>query len=90
VDVGPDLGLAPVLSRADGRPLVALVRDLHRHPAAAREVQLLMDRRPDTVVVEMGWPGPTAVPGAASLLTFGASRANAAAADRALATGWTE
>jgi beta-N-acetylhexosaminidase len=87
VDVGPDHDLAAVLSRVGARPLVALVRDLHRHPAVADAVQRLADRRPDIVVVEAGWPGEP-LPGAACLWTFGASRANAAAADRALARGW--
>jgi beta-N-acetylhexosaminidase len=89
VDVGSDDDLERVLAEADGRPVVALVRDLHRHPATARTVQQLAERRPDLVVVETGWPGPQAPPGAAYLLTFGASRANAAAADRALSLGWS-
>lgn len=88
VDIGPD-DLKRALAEADGRPVVALVRDLHRHPATARAVQQLAERRPDLVVVEAGWPGPQPLPGAACLLTFGASRANAAAADRALSLGWS-
>jgi beta-N-acetylhexosaminidase len=88
VDVGPDLDLQHALSRAGGRPVVALVRDLHRHAEVAGALQALADRRPDVVVVETGWPGPQP-PGTAALLTFGASRANLAAADRALAQGWS-
>jgi beta-N-acetylhexosaminidase len=89
VDVGHDLDTSSALSRAEGRPVVALVRELHRHPATGQAVRALADRRPDLVVVETGWPGPQPLPGTASLLTYGASRANAAAADRALAAGWT-
>jgi beta-N-acetylhexosaminidase len=88
VDVGPDGGLDGVLSGAEGRPVVALVRELHRHPTVGAAVQALARRRPDVVVVETGWPGDASLPGAASLLTFGASRANVAAADGALAEGW--
>lgn len=91
LDVDADLDVVAAVALARRRPLVALVRELHRHPAVAEAVQAVASRRPDLVIVEVGWPGPVELPGqaAASLRTFGASRANVAAADRALAAGWS-
>jgi beta-N-acetylhexosaminidase len=89
VDIGSDLTVDAALAHQEGRPVVALVRDLHRDPAVARAVRDLAERRPDLVVVETGWPGRDPLPGAACLLTFGASRANIAAADHALSQGWS-
>jgi beta-N-acetylhexosaminidase len=48
VDIGPLLGAAV------GRPLVAVVRDVHRYGWMRRAVLEITDRRPDTVVVEVG------------------------------------
>ena len=66
---------------------MVLVRELHRHAWAAQLVDRLAAQRPEMVVVEMGWPGPQALPGAASVHTYGASRANAKALDALLANG---
>ena len=76
-----------LLPRTDGTPVVALVRELHRHAWAAEAVAELASSRPDLVVVEMGWPGGQPLPGAASVHTYGASRANAKALDALLANG---
>jgi len=43
--------------------------------------------RPDLVVVEMGWPGDSLPPGVTTVLTYGASQANARALDELLARG---
>jgi beta-N-acetylhexosaminidase len=63
----------------DGRPLVIVVRDAHRHSWERRTVERLLAESPDAVVVEVGlplWrPG-----GAAWLATHGAGRANFEAA----------
>jgi beta-N-acetylhexosaminidase len=65
------------------RPLVVVVRDLHRHPDVHREVAALVARRPDAVVVEMGVP--VLDPGArAWVCSSGASAASAAAVARLL------
>jgi beta-N-acetylhexosaminidase len=89
VDVGPEDASDLTLPKTDGTPLVVLVRELHRHEWAAKLVDRLAGQRPEMVVVEMGWPGTEALPGAASVHTYGASRANAKALDRLLANGST-
>ncbi len=73
------------LDAARGRPLVATVRDAHRHPAAWALLELLAEERPDLVVVEMGWPGGPPRPGACTIATRGASRASGEAAAELLA-----
>jgi beta-N-acetylhexosaminidase len=64
-----------VLAAAAGRPLLAVVRDAHRYPAAKEIVRILLASRPDTVIVEMGlpvWQPPAKV----YLATFGATSAS--------------
>ena len=87
LDVGADDAADFALPKTDGTPTVALVRELHRHPWVRDLVGDLAARRPDLVVVEMGWPGPGDLPGDASVHTYGASRANAKALDALLANG---
>jgi beta-N-acetylhexosaminidase len=60
------------LEPAAGRPLVLVVRDAHRQPAMSRAVSHLLRLRPDTVVVELGLPGPEPL-GAVYLATRGAA-----------------
>ncbi len=73
----PDLGA--VIAAAAGRPLLIVVRDAHRYPAARSVVSALVAARPDAVVVEMGLPvwRPHA---RAYLATFGATHASSLAA----------
>ncbi|HWG97999.1 MAG TPA: glycoside hydrolase family 3 protein [Pilimelia sp.] len=75
---------AAALRPADGRPLVVVVRDVHRHPWMARALAHLRSARPDAVVVEMGVPAAT---GQVHLATYGATRANAQAAAELLVRG---
>ncbi|GAA2071975.1 glycoside hydrolase family 3 protein [Streptomyces albiaxialis] len=64
---------AEVLRAADGRRVVAVVRDAHRHPWMSAALDTLVTARPDTVVVEMGLP--RAEPrGALHIVTYGAAR----------------
>ncbi|GAA2119010.1 glycoside hydrolase family 3 N-terminal domain-containing protein [Streptomyces synnematoformans] len=64
---------ANVLAAAGNRRIVAVVRDVHRHPWMADALDALLDARPDTVVVEMGVP--QAPPrGALHIATHGAAR----------------
>src|SRR5205823_7474062 len=49
----PDLVSAAV-SAAEGRPLVLVVRDAHRHPWMASALLAVTAVRPDAIVVEMG------------------------------------
>ncbi|MFR9674251.1 glycoside hydrolase family 3 protein [Streptomyces sp. TR06-5] len=73
-----------ILRAASGRRIVAVVRDLHRHPWMAGAQAALRAARPDTVVVEMGVPA--ALPdGALHLATHGAARVCARAAAEVLA-----
>jgi beta-N-acetylhexosaminidase len=77
-------GAATVVGRvlaatAGGRPLLIVVRDAHRYPAAQAVVRELLANRPSAIVVEMGlpiWHPPTA----SYLATFGATRASSLAA----------
>ncbi|GAA1901345.1 glycoside hydrolase family 3 protein [Streptomyces sodiiphilus] len=65
--------VARVLAEAGDRPVVAVVRDIHRHPWMAAALAALLDARPATAVVEMGVP--QAEPsGAVHLATHGAAR----------------
>ena len=87
VDVGPSDSVDKLLTSAEGAPVVALVRELHRHRWVADLVAALAAARPDLVVAEMGWPGEQPLPGAASVHTYGASRGNSKALDALLANG---
>ena len=71
--------IAGLLADAAGRSLVIVVRDAHRHPAAADVASRILAARPDAVVVEMGLPvwRPTA---GLYLATFGAARTSSRAA----------
>jgi beta-N-acetylhexosaminidase len=72
-----------VLARAAGRPLVVVVRDAHRHPAARAVTTALLAARPDAVVVEMGLPVWRPATGG-YVATYGAARPNGRAAAEAL------
>jgi len=73
------LGGEVPLESADGRPLVLVVRDLHRH----RWEQEIVEAHPEAVVVEMGTPvlRPRA---RGYVATYGAARPNAEAAREVL------
>jgi beta-N-acetylhexosaminidase len=71
------------LTTAARRPLVVVVRDAHRYPAARDVVTRLLAARPDAVVVEMGlpvWRPPHAV----HVATYGAALISGLAAAEAL------
>ncbi|MFF7632759.1 glycoside hydrolase family 3 protein [Kitasatospora sp. NPDC008050] len=68
-----DTLVARVLGEADGRRLVLVVRDLHRHEWMAAVVHQLLAARPDALVVEMGVPQAAPV-GALHIATHGAAR----------------
>ncbi|TYB58654.1 glycoside hydrolase family 3 protein [Nonomuraea sp. PA05] len=71
--------VAGLLAKADGRSLVVVVKDAHRHDESRSLVSALVSARPDTTVIEMGLPvwRPDS---AAYIATYGAARANAQAA----------
>ncbi|SBT38026.1 glycoside hydrolase family 3 protein [Micromonospora auratinigra] len=68
---------------AAGRPLVLVVRDLHRHDWMRAAVGRALAARPDAVVVELGVP--ELVTGGLHVATHGATRAAAQAAAELLA-----
>jgi beta-N-acetylhexosaminidase len=72
-----------VLRDAAGRPLVAVVRDAHRHDWMSSALGQLISARPDTIVVEMGVPAEPI--GAVTIATFGASTASGRAVAELLA-----
>jgi beta-N-acetylhexosaminidase len=64
-----------VLRRAEGRPLVIVVRDAHRHADQRDLATVMLRARPDAVVVELGLPIWDS--GAATrIATYGSSRAS--------------
>ncbi|MCB5908752.1 glycoside hydrolase family 3 protein [Streptomyces pinistramenti] len=75
--------IAGLITAADRRRIVAVVRDVHRHPWMADALDALVAARPDTVVVEMGVPQAPPC-GALHLATHGAARVCAQAATEAL------
>ncbi|MBV2355193.1 glycoside hydrolase family 3 protein [Streptomyces sp. J2-1] len=82
---GGDAG-REALAAADGRRIVAVVRDEHRHDWMGAALDTLLAARPDTVVVEMGVP--QAPPrGTPHIATHGAARVCGVAAAEAVVAG---
>ncbi|MGI5269865.1 glycoside hydrolase family 3 protein [Nonomuraea sp. CA-218870] len=75
-----------LLAEVDGRPLVIVVRDAHRHAWQAEALFHLLSARPDAVVVEMGLPHRADL-GAVHIATYGAARVCGQAAAEVLAGG---
>ena len=88
VDSDAVVDVESVLTRAAGRPLVVVVRDLGRNPWMEAAVRGLLAERADAIVVEMGLPhglvGQLAGEGFTVLCTHGASRVCGIAAAEAL------
>ncbi|RAG86271.1 glycoside hydrolase family 3 protein [Streptacidiphilus pinicola] len=90
VDAGDgQVDTKPLLGAAVGRPLVIVVRDLHRHPWMQRATLELTASRPDAVVVEIGTAygvdSVLADRGVTTLTTYGGARVCGVAAAEALA-----
>ncbi|MBZ4020190.1 glycoside hydrolase family 3 protein [Streptomyces purpurogeneiscleroticus] len=85
-EAGASAMLAKVLEAAADRRIVAVVRDLHRHPWMADALTALVAARPDTVVVEMGVPQAPPV-GALHIATHGAARVCGLAAAEVITGG---
>ncbi|MDX6207453.1 MAG: beta-N-acetylhexosaminidase [Frankiales bacterium] len=79
-----DVSAASLIAAAVGRPLVVVVRDLHRIDWHASILAALAAARPDLVVVEMGVPSERPYGVRGHLATFGAGRVNGEAAARVL------
>jgi beta-N-acetylhexosaminidase len=78
------VGEVSALARAaDGKRIVLVVRDAHRHAWERSLAESLVALRPDTIVVDVGYPAERVEGADGYLTTFGAGRANlVAAADR--------
>ncbi|MEU9199073.1 glycoside hydrolase family 3 protein [Streptomyces sp. NPDC048332] len=74
---------AGVLRAAGERRIVAVVRDVHRHPWMTEALDTVLAARPDTIVVEMGVPQATPR-GALHIATHGAARVCGLAAAEAI------
>jgi beta-N-acetylhexosaminidase len=74
------------LAQADGRPIVVLTRDAHRHEGARRTIEEIVARAPQAVVVELGLPY-WRPPAGGWVTTHGAGRVNVEAAAEALYSG---
>ncbi|MEU5163632.1 glycoside hydrolase family 3 N-terminal domain-containing protein [Streptomyces sp. NPDC020875] len=72
VEAAGDLA-GEVLAAAADRRIVAVVRDVHRHPWMATALDAVLAARPDTVVVEMGL-NRAEPKGALHIATHGAAR----------------
>ncbi|WP_210585774.1 glycoside hydrolase family 3 protein [Streptomyces sp. GESEQ-35] len=72
------------LAAANGRRIVAVVRDEHRHAWMAGALDTLLRESPDTIVVEMGVPQATPR-GALHIATHGAARVCGRAAAEVIA-----
>ncbi|WP_306328427.1 glycoside hydrolase family 3 protein [Streptomyces venezuelae] len=82
-----DASTEAVLAAAGERRIVAVVRDLHRHPWMTEALDGLVAARPDTVVVEMGL-NEAEPRGALHIATHGAARVcGRAAAEAVVGTG---
>ncbi|MFE6778108.1 glycoside hydrolase family 3 protein [Streptomyces sp. NPDC057702] len=75
--------VARVCAAAGDRPVVAVVRDVHRHAWMTEALAALVAARPDTVVVEMGVPQAAPI-GALHIATHGAARVCGRAAAEAI------
>jgi len=83
-DLPPDVEPpAALIADAGDRPLVLVVRDLHRHDWMGAAVTRALTARPDAVVVELGVPAR--IVGDVHLATYGATRASGWAAAGILA-----
>jgi beta-N-acetylhexosaminidase len=71
----------------DGRQLVVIVRDAHRHEWERRTVEALLGQHPSAIVVEIGLPQWRPAGSATYVATFGAGRVNVEAAAEALYSG---
>jgi beta-N-acetylhexosaminidase len=71
----------------DGRQLVVIARDAHRHEWERQTVEALLARQPHAIVVEIGLPHWRPEGDATYVATYGAARVNVEAAAEALYSG---
>ncbi|MBB5936869.1 glycoside hydrolase family 3 protein [Streptomyces zagrosensis] len=78
--------IARVCAAAGKRPIVAVVRDVHRHHWMTEGLNALVAARPNTIVVEMGVPQAAPI-GALHIATHGAARVCGRAAAEVITGG---
>ena len=71
----------------DGRQLVVIARDAHRHEWERDAIEALAARAPDAIVIEIGLPYWRPPHAATYVATHGAARVNVEAAAEALYSG---
>ena len=79
-------GVAAALDAAEGRSLVVQGRDLARVEFLRTATAMVAQRRPDAVIVELGWPGPDGAP-RVDIATHGGGRGAATCLIELLAEG---
>ena len=84
IDAVDTAGVRAVLDAYPDRPLVVQGRDLARVAFLAEATAMVLQRRPDAVVVDLGWPE---LPGVVDIATFGSGRGAATCLIRLLAEG---
>jgi beta-N-acetylhexosaminidase len=82
-----DEGAASNALALDGRQLVVIARDAHRHAWQREAIDALTRRAPDAVVVEVGLPHWRPAGAATYVATYGAARVNVEAAAERLYSG---
>ncbi len=82
-----DVAVDVDLTRLGPEPVVALVREVHRHPPLLAALRRLVAHRPDLVVVDMGWGEADLNLPVTVVRSWGASAASTAAVDRLLVEG---
>ena len=71
----------------DGKQLVVIARDAHRHAWERDAIDALTARAPDAIVVEVGLPHWRPQAASTFVATYGAGRVNVEAAAEALYSG---
>ncbi len=84
VDAADESAVRAALDAHSGRPLVVQGRDLARVGFLADATAMVLQRRPDAVVVDLGWPE---LPGVVDVATYGSGRGAATCLIRLLAEG---
>ncbi|MGH3133653.1 MAG: glycoside hydrolase family 3 protein [Gaiellaceae bacterium] len=79
-----DDSVGAAVTAADGRQLVIVTRDAHRHEWERAAVEALLAAADDAIVVEVGIPGWRPAGAATYVATYGAARVNVEAAAEAL------
>ena len=74
-----DVDVSSVLATAAGRPIVLVFRDLARYTWARSLADAILAARPDTIAVDMGWPGVLPAGARSIVSAHGGGRVNAIA-----------